>query len=194
MASELVNNFHAPRVVSRGCLQVDLAKAYDNLNWQFLLNVLHAIDLSEKFIGWLKECFTTPSFSIAVNGELIGYFQGRKGLRQGDPISSLLFVLAMDVLSKKLDNGAINQVFRAHPMCVAPLVTHLSFADDILIFFYGSESSVQGILSILDGFKITSGLGINRDKTTLFIDGGNLENNEELSNRFGLQLGSFPVR
>jgi len=61
-----------------------------------------------KFVSWLKECFNTPSFSIALNGELIGYFQGMRGLRQEDPISSLLFVLAMDVLAKKLDRGAVN--------------------------------------------------------------------------------------
>ena len=54
-------------------------------------------------------------------------------MRQGDPISSLLFVLVMDVLSKLLDEGAMNRIFRLHSMCDDPLITHISFADDVLV-------------------------------------------------------------
>ncbi|CAA0382872.1 unnamed protein product [Arabidopsis thaliana] len=194
LASELVADFHVAGAVSRGCLQIDLTKAYDSLNWQFLFNILQAIELPPQFISWIKECVSSTSFSIAFNGELIGFFQGRKGLRQGDPNSSLLFVLAMDVLSKKLDRGAINQSFIPHPMCDAPLVTHLSFADDILIFFDGSESSLCGILDSLDEFKAASGLGLNKEKSALFIDGGNFVLAHDISVRVGLQHGSFHVR
>lgn len=91
-------------------------------------------------------------------------------MRQGDPISFFLFVMAMDVLSKMLDRGAVNQVFKPHPSCEDPLITHLSFADDVLIFFDGSEKSLAGIMSILEEFKTASGL-INKDKTKLLIDG-----------------------
>lgn len=194
IASELVENFHALGDISRGCLQVDLAKAYDNLSWQFLLNVLDVIELPRQFVGWIKECFTTPSFSVAFNGELIGFLPGKKGLRQGDPISSLLFVLAMDVLSKKLDRGLVDQLFRPHPKCLVPVITHLSFADDILIFFDGGQESLQGIFEILDGFRTASGLGINREKTALFLDGGDFQVSQQMASGFGIQHGSLPVR
>lgn len=194
LASELVNNFHSSGEITRGCLQVDLAKAYDNLSWKFLENVLEAIDLPPQFVGWLKQCFTTPTFSVAFNGELLGFFPGKKGLRQGDPISSLLFVLAMDVLSKKLDKGAIDQRFGLHPACNVPLITHLSFADDVLIFFDGREESLNGILDILQEFKIASGLGISLSKSALFLDGGDVNNSQMVSSRTGIQVGSLPVR
>ena len=194
LASELVTNFHAVGDTTRGCLQVDLAKAYDNLDWGFLLNVLQAINLPEVFIGWLKQCFTTPTFSEAFNGELIGFFPGRKGLRQGDPISSLLFVLAMDILSKKLDRGAISSTYGLHPECEAPVVTHLSFADDVLIFFDGKQDSIHGIMSILEEFHTGTGLEVNRDKTALFLDGGNTQENSQLASSVGIQFGSLPVR
>lgn len=134
LASELVTNFHKSGSVSRGCLQIDITKAYDNVNWKFLLNILKAFQLPERFIEWIRICISSPYYSIAFNGELVGFFLGRKGLRQGDPISSSLFVLAMDILSKKLDLGVSRNVFSAHPLCRDPLITHLSFADDILVF------------------------------------------------------------
>lgn len=100
----------------------------------------------------------------------------------------------MDVLSKKLDSGLTNQIFKPHPKCIAPLVSHLSFADDILIFFDGSEGSIKGILNILEEFKQASGLGINPEKSALFLDGGDFQVSQEISTRQGLQQGSFPVR
>ncbi|CAA7058012.1 unnamed protein product [Microthlaspi erraticum] len=143
---------------TRGCLQIDITKAYDNVNWDFVLNILEALQLPQLFISWIRSCITSPHYPVALNGELVGFFPGKKGLRQGDPISSSLFVLAMDVLSKALDSGAAQGRFRVHPLCSVPLVTHLSFADDLLVFFDGKEESLEGILEILKDFQKVSGL------------------------------------
>ncbi|XP_010424688.1 PREDICTED: uncharacterized protein LOC104709832 [Camelina sativa] len=83
--------------------------------------------------------------------------EGEKGLRQGDSISGPLFTLVMDILSKQLDNAATDNRFQTHPQCGSPLITHLSFADDILVFFDGTESSLDAILDILTQFKSVSG-------------------------------------
>lgn len=194
LASELVTDFNVEGRVSRGCLKIDLAKAYDNISWEFIMNLLEAIERPDKLIGWIKECITTASFSVVVNGELHGFFQGKRGLRQGDPISSLLFVLAMDVLSKMLDAGAVNNRFRPHPSCEEPLITHLSFAYDVLVFFDGSEDSLQGILEILEEFKQISRLSINRDKTELMIDGGSHSVCQELAESLEIKQGELSVR
>lgn len=194
LASELVSRFHKRGPITRGCLQIDLMKAYDNVNWEFLLNVLTAIDVPETFISWIRECITTLAFSIAFNVEFLDCFPGKKGLRQGDPISSLLFVVAMDIMSKSLDKAAVNGLFGIHPKCEAPLITHLSFADDVLLFFDGTESSLQSLLRILDGFYEVSGLGINRGKTAVFFDGGDMQRNRDIAQAYGLKQGSFPVR
>ncbi|KAJ0251089.1 Reverse transcriptase domain-containing protein [Hirschfeldia incana] len=193
LASELVTGFHKRGITTRGCLQIDFMKAYDNLNWEFMLNILYAFNLPATFINWIKECITTTSFSIVFNGELLECFSGRKGLRQGDPISSLLFVLAMDILSKLLHMGATYYVFGLHPKCNAPLITHISFADDVLLFFDGTDQSLQGLLSILNDFNRVYGLGINRSKTAVFFDGGNMERNRSSAISHGLAQGSFPV-
>ncbi|KAG7588723.1 Zinc finger CCHC-type superfamily [Arabidopsis suecica] len=194
LASELVENFHVEGEVTRGCLQIDLTKAYDNVSWEFLINILLALDLPHTFINWIRVCISTPSYSVAFNGELIGFFQGKKGIRQGDPMSSHLFVLVMDILAKSLDLGAIEGRFSLHPKCSAPLITHLSFADDVLIFFDGSDSSLEGILEILEEFRHGSGLGINKLKTSLLLDGGDFHRTRDLSTRLGLTHGDLPVR
>jgi len=194
LASELVDNFEADGETTRGCLQVDISKAYDNVNWEFLINILKALDLPLVFIHWIWVCISSASYSIAFNGELIGFFQGKKGIRQGDPMSSHLFVLVMDVLSKSLDLGALNGLFNLHPNCLAPIITHLSFADDVLVFSDGAASSIAGILTILDDFRQGSGLGINREKTELLLDGGNFARNRSLADNLGITHGSLPVR
>lgn len=194
LASELVAAFDRPGDTTRGCLKVDLSKAYDNVHWDFLDYVLQAMELPPLFRQWIKECVRTTSFSISINGELAGHFNGKKGLRQGDPISSLLFVLIMDVLSRLLDKGARNDTFRLHPSYQAPLVTHLSFADDVLVFFDGSEDSLRGVLSIMEDFKRISGLSMNRQKTELLIDGGSNIRCRDLANNLGLAQGSLPVK
>ena len=81
-------------------------------------------------------------------------------------MSSHLFVLIMDILAKSLDKGTLTNLFQLHPKCLVLMVTHLSFADDVLVFFDGSDSSLEEILCILDEFKQGSGLGINRHKTS----------------------------
>lgn len=194
LASELVKDFNDPGPTTRECLKIDISKAYDNLSWDFLLKVLQAIEFPDRFIGWIKECISTPTYSIAINGELQGFFLGKKGLRQGDPISSLLFVIAMDVLSKMLDHGAIDGRFGLHPECEAPLITDLSFADDVLIFFDGAAESLRGILQILEEFRLISGLKINRQKTELLLDGGSTSRCRDLATEMGISHGALPLR
>ncbi|WZZ89708.1 hypothetical protein YC2023_118287 [Brassica napus] len=194
LATELVKDFNDQVPTTKGCLKIDISKAYDNLHWDFVLKVLTALDLPEKFVDWIKECISTPSYSIAINGEMKGFFPGQKGLRQGDPISSLLFVIAMDVLSKMLDRRTIEGRFGIHPECDAPLITHLSFADDVLIFFDGSEDSLRGILKILEEFRLISGLKINRQKSKLLLDGGSSSRCRDLANEMGISQGALPLR
>ncbi|KAL0788341.1 hypothetical protein Bca101_004587 [Brassica carinata] len=194
LAAELVDDFNKPGQLTQGCLQIDITKAYDNVDWRFLLNILKALELPEVFVEWIRLCYMTPYYSVCLNGELVGFFPGKKGLRQGDSLSSSLFVLVMDILSKKLDQAALANHFSLHPRCSSPLITHLSFTDDMLIFFDGSESSLAAILQSLTEFHHVSGLGLSLSKSCLFVDGGNLVFAQSLAGRFGLTHGSLPIR
>lgn len=107
MATELVQGYKWKNITKRSMLKVDLKKAFDSLNWSFIIFILQALRLPPDFINLISQRITTTRFSVAVNGELGGYFRGTKGLRQGDPLSPYLFVLAMEVLAQMLNSSSI---------------------------------------------------------------------------------------
>lgn len=134
LATELVQNFNQANVSPRGVLKVDMRKAFDSLKWEFILRVLRAARFPEVFIKWIEQCITTPSFSINVNGDLCGFFDGKQGVRQGDPISPYLFVIAMEVFARLLQAGFNSGSIKYHPKAQDPAISHLAFADDVMVF------------------------------------------------------------
>lgn len=193
LATEVVQGYNRKQIEPRAMLKVDLRKAFDSVSWEFILSALLALDIPEIFLGWIKECLTTPTFSICVNGTSSGFFKSSKGLRQGDPLSPYLFVLAMEVFSRLLhsrfDAGYINY----HPKTADLSISHLMFADDVMIFFDRSEFSLHGINEALDDFASWSGLQMNREKTNLYHAGLNQEDSLAIA-RHGFEVGKLPIR
>lgn len=95
LASELVKDYHKESISPRCVMTIDISKAFDSVQWSFLVNSLKALGFPEKFIHWIKLCITTPSFSVQVNGDLAGYFQSARGLRQGCSLSLPIFLLCV---------------------------------------------------------------------------------------------------
>ena len=124
----------------------------------------------------------------------MGYFSGARGVRQSDPLSPYLFVLAMNVFSKLLDAVAQHGVFQYHPKCKKIKLTHLCFADDLLIFSKGSMESIIGIQRVLNLFYTYSGLKLNSNKSELFYTGVSRQEMDLIQQATGFQLGQLPVR
>lgn len=193
LATELVQGFGQQSVSSRGVLKVDLRKAFDSVDWNFILEVLKAANLPHRFVSWIKQCITTPSFSINVNGSLCGYFKGSKGLRQGDPLSPSLFVIAMEILARLLESNFSDGSIGFHPKASEVKISSLAFADDLMIFYDGKPSSLQGINSVLSSFKTLSGLEMNTEKSAVYTAGLDDTESEE-TRAFGFVNGTFPFR
>ena len=90
--------------------KLDIEKVYDHLNWTFLFSVMDRMGFGKKWIDLIKWCISSASFSVLVNQSPTSFFQSSRGLRQGDPLSSYLFVLGMETLSRLID-GAVEGVF-----------------------------------------------------------------------------------
>ena len=127
-------------------------------------------------------------------GGLVGYFKGARGVRQGDPLSPYLFVIVMNALSKFLDAAAMHEVFLYHPKCKKVHLTHLCFADDLLIFTKGDVESVIGVQKVLQLFYSYSGLQINNAKCEMYYSGVSREDLMAIQNQTGFRLGTLLVR
>ena len=83
-------------------MKIDICKAFDTLDWSFLHRVLQAFGFSPIFMDWIDNILRSSRLSVMINGSPKGYFHCSRGVRQGDPLSRLLFGIAEDFLSRLL--------------------------------------------------------------------------------------------
>ena len=145
---------HSPGVVCK----LDIEKAYDHVNWDALLYLLNKMGFGLKWREWIKACISTVHFLVLVNGSPAGFFGSSRGLRQGDPLSPLLFLLVMEVLSQILkktkDSGPLRG-FHVGPMnSIEVRISHLLFADNTILFCDASRDQLLAIRLALSCFQI----------------------------------------
>ncbi|XP_062075579.1 secreted RxLR effector protein 78-like [Humulus lupulus] len=155
---DLIKNYGRSATSPRCAIKIDISKAYDTVDWWFIEDLLKALCFPVRFIKWIMTCLENTSYYLLLNGRVQGKFKGEKGLRQGDPLSPLLFVLIMEYLTRRLQLAALDTSFRYHPMCKSLNLLSLCFADDSLLFCKGSMVIVRVIKSALEEFSAITGL------------------------------------
>ncbi|KAL2252862.1 UNVERIFIED_CONTAM: hypothetical protein Sindi_0080900 [Sesamum indicum] len=195
LAQELFSGYNQMRLPPRCALKVDIRKAYDTVEWDFLLAVLQLFGFPTKFTRWIEECVSTTSFSIGLNGKPHGFFTGARGLRQGDPLSPYLFVLVMEALHLGfLQLIEQDMQFTYHLKCESSKVFQLGFADDLLLFCRANFDSIRVFKEGLEWFAELSGLWLNVQKSHLIISRSAQELKDQMLEILGFQEGHLPMR
>nr|CAD1825938.1 unnamed protein product [Ananas comosus var. bracteatus] len=153
---------------SAALLKIDFERTFDNINWCFLVDLLKARGFSPLWIAWIQALLNSANTSVILNGVPGKSFTCKRGLRQGDLLSPLLFILCADD-------------------------TSLQFADDLLIFLDGSARSAAATKLILDAFAACSGLKINYYKSSLTPINLPTAQATSLANSFGCEVKGFPL-
>lgn len=170
LAAELMTYIHKTQSSKSfwGAAKLDLAKAYDRLAWPFIRQVLLKMHFLSMFIDIIMECISSVSYSLLLNEHCVDSFRPSRGLRQGDPLSPYIFNIAMNALSAALHlaefNGELEGIQFARR---GPKVTHLMYADDIVLFFKVSQDAMEIIKISLEEFFKLSGLALNHSKSTV---------------------------
>ncbi|XP_074300097.1 uncharacterized protein LOC141631307 [Silene latifolia] len=171
-----------------------IQKAYNSVEWEFLIGMLECLGFRVSLTNLIMECVSSTSYSLAVNGETFGYFQGKRGLRQGDPLSLLLFTICLEYLSRLLERIQRVKGFKYHPLCARVGFTHLCFADDLVVFCRGDMTSLTLVLRAIETFSRASGLKMNEGKSNMYGNGIPESFMDQIEQATGMKRGAIPFR
>lgn len=121
-------------------LKLNLEKAYDRLNWDFIFDTLHKVGLPDQMVYLIMKCITTAPFKVFWNGEVIDSFAPCRGIRQVNPLSPYIFLLCRERLAHKILAISEGQCELIRIARECPELSHLFFIDDIMLFTEASLS------------------------------------------------------
>lgn len=170
---------HAP-------LPTNLEEAFDMVEWDFLIYLMRTMGFGAKWRAWNKECVSTATYSILINGSPKCFFSTHRGLHMGEssifiPIYHRWRSSQSDALkSRKLQSDR------------GPSVSHLQYANDTLLFCNTNDDQVKNMVAILTCFEVVSGLNINLSKSALL--GISVDNTclHHFADILGCKVNSFP--
>ena len=175
-------------------IKLDFEKTFDNVNWKILLHTLASFGFGPRWISWIRMCIYTTKFSVLIDGSPKGHFGATNGLRQGDPLLPVLFILVTYIHNRMLclgkDNNLIRGINFPHN---GPDVLNIQYANDTLLFLEPSEECLINLKRILCCFQVCSGLKFNFHISTLTGIGITTELFERYSSILGCKLQALPI-
>ena len=167
-------------------LFIDFEKAFDSINWTFMLQALKCLNFGPNFIKWVKVFYTDISSCIINNGSTCEYFPVSRGVRQGDPLSPYLFIVVTEFLASRIRANNNIKGFTVNKNNIKLTM----YADDTTAFI-ADEKSAKCLFVELDNFKKVSGLKINIEKTEGLWLGSNIHSQKK---PFGIKWSKEPIK
>lgn len=195
LAQEMVTDIDRKIEGGNLIIKFDMSKAYDRLEWRFLLKALKSMGFSKTFQDLIYRSICNIWYRVNVNGILSDKFRSSRGVRQGDPLSPLLFILAQQILSfniRKLEARGSLIPYKLGRNVQS--ISHLFYADDMLLFTNGRKSSVKEFILLLKAYELSSGQQVNLEKSGFYpskwVHGRRLN---RLARRLGCSAKQFPL-
>ncbi|KAK8951217.1 hypothetical protein KSP39_PZI003094 [Platanthera zijinensis] len=164
LAQEIMHKFKVSTARSGFmAIKIDMAQAYDKMAWGTLQQVLQLFGLPARFINWVLQCVMHPLFALLLNGKQTLWIEATCGFRQGCPLSSYAFILCSELLSRSLQLQGHSIGISLSP--AGPLISHLLYADDILLVGNASSTTLGAIRSTLEDYCKWTGQCIKSSKS-----------------------------
>jgi hypothetical protein len=179
----------------KDCLifKIDFEKAYDSVDWNFLVYMLNRFEFCELWINWIKACVCSGKMSVLINGSPTHEINITRGSKQGDPLAPFLFLLVAEGLGAIMRQAV--SLNRFSPFMVGRgdmPVSHLQYADDTVFIGEAKVENLWTMKAILRGFARASSLKVNFWKSCLV--GVNVSNEfMDMASRFlNCRIGRIP--
>ncbi|GJV25153.1 putative RNA-directed DNA polymerase [Tanacetum coccineum] len=173
--------------------KVDFEKAFDSLSWSFLFSILDQMGFSLNWRNWIHACLKSAFALVLVNGSPTKEFKLKKGLRQGDPLSHFLFIIAVEALNVALLEATNNNIFHGIKLGKDNIpISHLQFADDAFIMGSWSLINAKNLSRILTCFHLASGLKVNFSKSKRYGIGVSNHELSSLASKIRCLASQFP--
>ncbi|CAM8940592.1 unnamed protein product [Rhodiola kirilowii] len=196
LAHDIIRDINHKAFGGNVMVKLDMSKAYDRLSWRFLLRVFRAFGFAERWCDLIFRNISNCWYSVAWGGKDFGFFKSNRGVRQGDPLSPSLFVIAMEYFSRMINNAVLSKTIRPYQTKGnSTLVHHLMYADDLLIFSNDHKGSIAKLLGIITKFCCMSGQQLNPVKSRVFFSKFiNDARRKELIKSTKFTAGQFPTK
>jgi hypothetical protein len=173
-------------------LKLDFEKAFDTVEHTAIIQVLQHMSFPDRWISWVKAILSSGTSSVILNGVAGRKFKCKRGVRQGDPLSPLIFVLAAELLQVVVNKAASQGLLQPpipHHDGDYPIV---QYADDTLLIMQVDARQIFFLKALLNSFSESTGLKVNHSKSLMLPINVSLERMEILASTFGCQIGSLP--
>jgi hypothetical protein len=176
-------------------LKLDFEKAYDKVNWNILFEYMQMRGFCEQWRKWIAQVVTGGTVSIKVNDKIGSYIKSYKGVRQGDPLSPILFNFAADCLTKMVENAQEKKLFTGLISHIMPNgVAILQYADDTIVFLKHDVEGARNLKLLLYMYEMMAGLKINFNKSEILVINDDSNWGEVYADIFNCQIGTFPIK
>ena len=166
IANETIDYWRAEKI-NGYVIKLDIEKAFDKISWKFIDFMLMKKFFSPHWRKMIKACISSVQYFVLIIGKPRGKIVSSRGIRQGDPISPFIFVLAMDYLSWLLTDLENKGKIKGANIEDKINISHILFADDILIFIEDKDEYIASLRNILHLFESASCLNFNFNKSTI---------------------------